>query len=131
MVDKQVEQTVRRHSPDPTGIKIIVCKRASCFNSNHFYNQVLMRMFASFPRIYIYPRLRHFKNEGGPSAGSSFEQISMQRLTGVPSPISGGTGRVGSGWDGICKGQGQNNKIGRRVSQNSSTHYLCKGKKEP
>ena len=48
----------------------------------------------------------HFKKEGGPSAGSSFEQISMQRLTGVPSPISGGTGWVGSQWAGIWKGWG-------------------------
>jgi hypothetical protein len=30
--------------------------------------------------------------EGGPPASSSFEQISMQRLTGVPRPISGDTG---------------------------------------
>ena len=42
--------------------------------------------------------------EGGVFAGSSFELISMQRLTGVPSPISGGTGWVGSGWAGIWKG---------------------------
>jgi len=31
----------------------------------------------------------------------SFEQISMQRLTGVPSPISGGAGTVGFGWAGL------------------------------
>ena len=30
----------------------------------------------------------------------------MQRLTGVPSPISGGTGWVGSGWAEIWKGWG-------------------------
>ena len=58
-------------------------------------------LFVSISKIYIYPRHLHFKKEGGPSAGSSFEQISMQRLTGVPSPISGGTGWVGSGWAGI------------------------------
>jgi len=47
---------------------------------------------------FIYaPGRSYFKSEGGVFAGSSFEQISMQRLTGVPSPISGGTGRVGSG----------------------------------
>ena len=57
-----------------------------------FYNQVLMRTFASFSKIYMPPLHSHFKKQRGPSAGSSFEQISMQRLTGVPSPISGGTG---------------------------------------
>ena len=45
----------------------------------------------------------HFKKEGGPSAGSPFEQNSMQRLTGVPSPKSDCTGWVGSGWAGIWK----------------------------
>ena len=42
--------------------------------------------------------------KGGPSAGSSFEQISMQRLTGVPSPISGGRG--GWGLAGVEFGMG-------------------------
>ena len=46
---------------------------------------------------FLYPLAKAFQNGRGPSAGSSFEQISMQRLTGVPSPISGGTGWVGSG----------------------------------
>ena len=54
-------------------------------------------LFYIFSKIYIYPRPMHFKKQGGPSAGSSFEQISMHRLTGVPSLISGGTGWVGSG----------------------------------
>ena len=48
-------------------------------------------------------RPSHFKKQGGPSAGSSFEQISMRRLTGVSSPISGGTGWVGSRWAKIWK----------------------------
>ena len=47
--------------------------------------------------VYIYPRPMHLKKQGGVFAGSPFEQISMQRLTGVPSPISGGAGTVGSG----------------------------------
>ena len=64
------------------------------------YTQVL-----DMPVLTTTPRLRHFKKQGGPSAGSSFEQISMQRLTGVPSPISGGTGWVGSRWAGIWKGR--------------------------
>ena len=45
----------------------------------------------------------HFKKEGGPCSGSPIEQNSMQRLTGVPSPISGGTGWVGSRWAGFLK----------------------------
>ena len=53
--------------------------------------------------LYI-PRPKHLKKQGGPSAGSPFEQISMQRLTGVPSSISGGAGWVGSSRAGICKG---------------------------
>jgi len=48
----------------------------------------------------------HFKKQEGHFAGSSFEQNSMQRLRGVPSPISGGKGWVGSGWAGIFKGWG-------------------------
>ena len=94
---------------EQTLIPIQICKAItaglsiSFLNSNHFYNQVLMRTFTSFAKIYIYPRLRHFKKQGGPSAGSPFEQISMQRLTGAPSPISGGGGTVGSGWVGISK----------------------------
>ena len=46
----------------------------------------------------------HFKKEGGIFAGSSFEQINMQKLPGVPSPISWGTGWVGSGKAEIWKG---------------------------
>ncbi len=30
-----------------------------------FYHQVHIKTFASFPKIYIYPRLRHFKPQGG------------------------------------------------------------------
>ena len=44
----------------------------------------------------------HF-NKMGVSSSASFEQISMQRLTGVPTPISGGTGWVGSGQGEIGK----------------------------
>ena len=51
----------------------------------------------------LYPHLKHLKHQGGPSAGSLFEQTSMHRLTGVTSPISGGTGWVGFGWGGISK----------------------------
>jgi len=94
MLDKQANYFEQKLSPTQTGIAIKVSVQVSLLNGNHFYNGVHMRTFASFPKIYLYRRLRRFKKEGGPSAGSSFEQISMQRLTGVPSPISGGTGWV-------------------------------------
>ncbi len=61
----------------------------------------------TFTEKFLYtPRPNALQKARGPSAGSSFEQISMQRLTGVPSPISGGTGWMGSGWTGIFKGWG-------------------------
>ena len=57
-----------------------------------------MRTFTLFSRSAYTPPAKEFKIEEGPSAGSPFEQISsMYRLTGVPSPISGGTDTVGSG----------------------------------
>ena len=55
--------------------------------------------------LYIAPP-KAFKKVRGPSANSSFRQISMRRLTGVPRAISDGTGWVGSGWAGIWKGWG-------------------------
>lgn len=62
-----------------------------------------MWTFASSPKIYIYPPPNAFQKGRGVFAGSLFEQNSMQRLTGVPSPISGSGGTVGSGWAGIEK----------------------------
>ena len=94
---------------------MLVGARVSLVNSNHFYNQVLMRTFPSVPKIYTYPRPKHFKKQGGASAGSSFEQIRAQRLTGVPSPISGGTGWVGSRWAGIWNPH----------PKHSNAHMIC------
>ena len=106
------------------GIATKVGTRVSFLNGNHFYNQVLMRTFAPFPRIYIYPRLRHFKNEGGGhSADSPFEQNSMQRLTGVPSPYRGGTGWVGSDWDGNWRPQPINSLMPNRSEPLLSTSH--------
>ena len=51
----------------------------------------------------LYTPANTFQKGRGPSTGSQFEQFSMQRLTVVPSPISGGTGSVGSGWAVIWK----------------------------
>ena len=48
------------------------------------------------------------QNKGGPFAGTSFVQTKAYREAGVPSPISGGTGLVGSGWAGIWNTQANN-----------------------
>jgi len=93
-----------------------------------------VRKFASFLKIYIYPRPEHFKSKGGPSAGSPFEQISMQRLTGVPRSIGGGTGGVGSGGAGFLT-EGQQTrvceidimKLGKFLSQFCPTNPAEKG----
>ena len=55
----------RTHSPNLTGKAVLVVVRISYLNSNHFYNQVQMRTFASFAKFYIPPRLDDLKNDGG------------------------------------------------------------------
>ncbi len=73
-------------------------------------------------KIFICPPPFVFqKARGGTFAGWSFEQISMQGLTGVPSPTSGGTGWVGSDWAGNWRPQPINSLMPNRSEPLLST----------